>query len=90
MVGRDRRRVDGPLNGDGSSWPLKISGPQTSRTGRNLRLITCLNTDVCGETPSVALTRSVFFVSCRKKVSVSDMNQISPGMRPGLSPEKDL
>ena len=67
MVGRDRRRVDGPLNGDGLSWPLTISGPQTSRTGRNLSLITCLNADACDGTPSVALTRSVFFFGVAEK-----------------------
>ena len=90
MVDHDRRRVDGPLNGDGTSWRLKISEPQMSRTGRNLSLITCLNADACEETPSVAFARSVFFGCCRKEVNVSDMHQTSPGMRPGLSPEQDL
>ena len=90
MFRRRCRRVDGPLNGDGTSWQLKILLPQQSMTGRNLILITCLNTDTCEEAPSVAFARSVLFGSCRKEMNASDMHQISPGMRPGLSPGQDL
>ena len=67
MVGRDRRRIDGPLNGDGTSWRLKILLPQQSRTGRILSLDSRLNTDACEETLSVALTRSLFFWELLKR-----------------------
>ena len=84
MVSHYCRRVDGPLNGDGSPWRLKILLPQQSMTGRILCLDSRLNTDACEETPSVAFARSEFFGSCRKEMNASDMHQISPGMRPGL------